>query len=378
MKGMDREIEIRHEPKNGVCAIRLYYRGEHVSGLWIHRLSAHFGQSVTLRMGGIGGVGTKEEYRMRGFARRVMEYSNRYMLEAGFDIAALFGIRNFYERWGYAPALPEHRLYLNVENLSSARLNHSIFPFSDEHREDVIRIYELNNEERCCSVVRKPDSWMWFTKGTRFGVKADPMVLLDGSGRLCGYISFDDTEDYTAVAEVGYSDPSVFESIAAAIRDRARERGHEEAWLAIPPDHPFSIFLRRFGCRITSSFNRSGGGMMRIINLETTFRKLAPELERRIKRSGMRGWEEDFLLRTDIGSLRFRISKEAVHLEPREKVKDKLVEIPQSKLIQLLVGYRTIDDLTLEKGVHVTPSLIPGLRLLFPLMNPYIWWSDRF
>lgn len=375
---MNGEIEIRHESKDGVCAIRLYYRGEHVSGLWIHRLSAHFGRNVTLKMGGIGGVSTKEEYRMRGFARRVMEYSNLYMLEEGFDIAALFGIRNFYERWGYAPALPEHRLYLNVENLSSARMNHSLLPFSDDHREEVIGIYELNNEERYCSVVRRPESWMWFTKGTRFGVKAAPMVLIDGSGRLCGYISFDDTEEYTAVAEVGYSSPSVFESMAAAIRDRAQGQGHEEAWLAIPPDHPFSIYLRRFGCRITSNFNRSGGGMMRIINLETTFRKLSPEIERRIRGSSMRGWEESFLLRTDIGSLNLHISNGAVRVEPQGKVRDKLVEIPQSKLIQLIVGYRTIEDLEPEEEVYVTPSLIPGLKLLFPLMNPYIWWSDRF
>jgi predicted acetyltransferase len=378
MERMNGEIEIRHESKDNVCAIKLYYKGEHVSGLWIHRLSAHFGRNVTLRMGGIGGVSTKEGYRMRGFARRVMEYSNRYMFEAGFDIAALFGISNFYERWGYVPALPEYRLYLNVENLSPAHMNCSLVPFSDDYREDVVRIYELNNKTRLCSVVRELDSWMWFNKGTRFGVNAEPMMLLDESGSPHGYISFDDVEDYTAVAEVGYSDPNVFESMAAVIRDRARKHGHEEAWLAIPPDHPFSIFLRRFGCRVTSAFNRSGGGMMRIINLETTFHKLVPELEGRLRRSGMAEWKGEFHLCTDIGRLKIRISNGKVGVEPAGKGERARVEMPQSRLTQLIVGYRTVDDLILEENVYVTPSLLPIMRTLFPLSNPYIWWSDRF
>ena len=71
---------------------------------------------------------------MRGFARRVLEESNRFMEEEGMDIASLFGIRDFYERWGYAPALPEYRVYLRVEDLSGASQRHELVPYSDEHR----------------------------------------------------------------------------------------------------------------------------------------------------------------------------------------------------------------------------------------------------
>ena len=373
----ERDIEIKVRPEGRTFAVRLFYRGEHVSGLWIHDLTVHFGRGVRLRMGGIGGVGTKEEYRMRGFARRVMEFSNRWMLENGFDIAALFGIRDFYERWGYAPALPEFWLAVDVRYLpDEPKLK--VVPYSDEHREAVVELYERNNEGRMCSVVRAVEFWRGFSKGTSFRVEADPVVLLDGEGKVRGYISFDATGERTNVAEVGYSDGSVFESMAAAMRRRAEGRGHGEVWLAIPPDHPFAIYLRRFGCRASATFNRSGGGMMRIINLKTTFDRMAPELERRLKRSGMWGWEGEFYVKTDIGTLRLRVSRGRVKAEPTDKAGDERLELPQSKLTQLLVGYRTVEDLSLDDDVFVSPGLIPLLSALFPPLNPYIWWSDRF
>ncbi|HIE04486.1 MAG TPA: GNAT family N-acetyltransferase [Candidatus Latescibacteria bacterium] len=371
------DVEVKREDVGKACVIKLYYKGEHVSGLWVHRLLVHFGEGTVLRMGGIGGVETKEGYRMRGFARRVLEESNRFMEEDGMDVASLFGIRDFYQRWGYAPALPEYKIYLKVDDLSGARLGRELVPYSDEHRRKVVEIYESNNVSRACSVVRSPEVWEGFSKGTDYGTRPVPVVLSDRHGRTCGYLAFDDSEDRTAVSEVGYSDFEVFESLAAAIYLRAKERGHEEAQVAIPPDHPFAVFLRRFGCRAVTTFNRSGGGMMRIVSLGTTLSKLAPELERRLAGSDMAGWEGRFRVRTDIGSLEVEVSGGKVSVARDRGTREEL-RLPQSKLTQLIVGYRTVDDLASDEDVSVTPSLLPLLGRLFPPLNPYIWWSDRF
>ena len=53
-------------------------------------------------------------------------------------------------------------------------------------------------------------------------------------------------------------------------------------------------------------------------------------------------------------------------------------DIPQDKLIQLMMGRRSIEDLAVESDVSVSAETIPVLQTLFPLGHPHVWWPDRF
>lgn len=330
-------------------------------------------------MGGIGGVHTEEPYRMRGFARKVMEESIAYMREAGYEISALFGIPHFYERWGFAPALPEYRISTRASAISDVKPKHRIVPYEEHYKRHVIEIYNANNSLRTCSVVREEEKWRGFTKGTDFDVGADVKVVLQEDGSPCGYVSFDATDERTAVSEVGYANPDVFETIAWLIAQRAREKEHEEVYLTMPPDHPFALYLRRFGCTVTERFLRSGGGMMRIIDIKGLFVKIAPELSRRLQTSPFRSFQGRFSIVTDIGNVDLEVDSGQIHISPSSGGEGKAkIEIPQSKLIQLLVGYTDITAMISERDVFVTPELFPLLQALFPLGHPYIWWCDRF
>ena len=54
------------------------------------------------------------------------------------------------------------------------------------------------------------------------------------------------------------------------------------------------------------------------------------------------------------------------------------LEMPQDKLIQLMMGRRSIEDLITERDVSVPGEIIPVLEALFPLGHSHVWWSDRF
>lgn len=54
------------------------------------------------------------------------------------------------------------------------------------------------------------------------------------------------------------------------------------------------------------------------------------------------------------------------------------VKIPQMRLIQLVMGYRSAEDLANELDVSIPSSVLPILSVLFPKTVGYIWWSDRF
>ncbi|MCS7265318.1 MAG: GNAT family N-acetyltransferase [Armatimonadetes bacterium] len=372
------EIRIEREMRGKVHYFWVNYEGKDVSRLLLFDLNVRFGEAV-VRMGGIGGVETDEAYRMRGFARRLLDATNKYMKEAGFDIGGLFGIPNFYERWGYITVLPEYRLFLPTENLKVAKLRHSVVNYDNTlHKSEVLKIYEANNRRRICSVVRKPEDWSGFPRGTEWFVKVNVKVFLNETGGVEGYLSIDDVSERTAVAEVGFATPKVFESMAAFLAQRASEFGHNEITLLVPPDHEFAIYLRQFGCTATEEFFRSGEGMMRVINLESLMQKLSVELTKRLKNSPIRDHSCTFAIVTDIGSVKVEVCNSQVLISPCEpqEADDKL-ELPQSKLMQLLTGYQTIAILLVDDDVHCSPSLVPILDVLFPPAYPYIWWADR-
>jgi predicted acetyltransferase len=373
------EVRIERVRDGNSWFFRLFYNDEPVSRLWVHDLNVRFGEAI-VRMGGIGGVWTEEAYRKRGFARRLLETANDYMRDEGFDIAGLFGISDFYERWGYVPAAPEYSLKVWVDNLKGAELKHRVVDFCEQHRLDVLRIYEHNNLHRICSVVRSPESWTGFVRGTDWFVEANVKVFVNERGEVVGYVSLDKVTERTAVAEVGFATPEVFESMVAFLAQRASEYGHDEITLLLPPDHEFTIYLRRYGCVATQEFHRSGDFMARIINLGSLMAKLSAELSRRVaKESRLSGCEKDFAIVTDIGEVLVRVKSGQVKVEPAisASIAERL-ELPQGKLTQLLMGYQTIDTLIAARDVHCSPDLIPLLRVLFPPAYPYIWWSDRF
>ena len=357
---------------------QLHYQGKPGSRLWVHEVEIRLGEAI-LRMGGIGGVETEEAFRRRGFARRLLETACAYMRAEGFDVAGLFGIPDFYERWGFVPALPEYRVTVSRRSLEGAVASFQVTDFAPQHRLEVLEIYTENNRHRFCSVVRRPERWDGFPMGAGWFVKADVKVFLAENGKVVGYLSLDDVTDRTTVAEVGYATPAVFESMAAFLCQRAKALGHDHITLHLPPDHLFALYLRRYGCVAQQEFFRSGEGMMRMINLEQTMQKLQGELARRWQAASPRPQAKSFAIVTDIGTVTVAVTDEQVTVVPgKTKGVAGCVELSQGKMMQLLTGYQTIDVLGASSEVRCDEQVLPLVRLLFPPAYPYIWWADRF
>ncbi|MDK1031995.1 MAG: GNAT family N-acetyltransferase, partial [Planctomycetia bacterium] len=75
---------------------------------------------ASMLMGGIGGVNTKVEHRRRGHMRRLMADSVRFMQERGYVFSMLFGIENFYQKFGYEVSLPEYRMTMQTRDAKRA------------------------------------------------------------------------------------------------------------------------------------------------------------------------------------------------------------------------------------------------------------------
>jgi len=78
--------------------------GEIAGHLMLIPRTLQFGDSL-LPAAEIGVVGTLDTYRGRGYARALMDHALEHMTQRGDAVSIIFGIPNFYEKWGYEYAV---------------------------------------------------------------------------------------------------------------------------------------------------------------------------------------------------------------------------------------------------------------------------------
>jgi predicted acetyltransferase len=370
------EIQTKDNGRNHLR--ELIVDGKSVSWLTLIDYTVRIGRA-RLRMGGIAGVGTSEDCRMKGYSRSVLEDTTSYMTQEGYDIALLFGIPDYYHKFGYAVCLSEPSF--NMDTAQSANLEaDDSYVFSPANESDVPKMMHLYNEVnagRTLSIERFPEYFKGFTKGSRWGVPAEAVVIKSTDGKFLGYTVFDAVEDAMTVIEVESIDPGAYKSILKYLAKRAEMKNMACFKFMMPQIHPFSVYCRRFNCSVNINYNRCSGGMGRIINQNTMFVKLRDELSQRIERSEYAGYSGTILISTDIGETVLSILDGEVRVVCASD-SDNSLEIPQSKLMQLVTGYRPIRDLMADDEVKLTGDVVALLDALFPMDEPYTWLADHF
>ena len=355
---------------------------EWLSWIGLREYQMRFG-SAQLKMGGICGVGTKEEHRNKGYSRHVMEHTITYMNENGFDVSMLFGIPNFYHKFGYATAIPETYVEFDTKDVPTVAPTYQVRKFQTEDAPKIVDLYAANNAGRTGTPLRTGIGWKEFTR--RAGIVPDPYVVLNETDEVIGYFvcNSDNTkkdmiDQSCTLFDIGFQDRTIFETIVDFLAYSVNYTSAERIICAIPADHPFAIFCRRYGCRTHTYTPKDHMGMMRIINQSSTLKKITGELEKRLQRSIDLGqWRGQILISTDLGQDCLEIDQGSI-AHTNGQTNGFHLEIPQDKLIQLMMGRRSIEDLAIEPDVSVAEEIIPVLDILFPLGHSHVWWPDRF
>lgn len=345
---------------------------ENVSRLWVVEKTMRIGKA-RVRFGGIAGVGTQKEHRMKGYASVVLNASTELMVERGYDMGMLYGIGNFYHRFGYGVVFPIPRLFVKTENLLRAKSNLKTRAMKKADGGAVQKLYTRLNATRTASVIR-PKKWSYFELSQNFKKPGRALVVEDGRGRIVGYATWDVREDQFLVGEVGGDQHEVFGAIARALGQSAKRAKMDVVVFDLPEDDAFADFCVPLGCERRVVYPANSDAMGRIIHLQPLMKKLVPEFEKRLSDVGY-AKSESLLLETDMGVVGLQIRRGQVRVCDRGTTK---VKMPQLVLTQLVMGYRDVDDILLKNEVVIPKKALPVLRGLFPRTHGYMWWSDRF
>lgn len=338
--------------------------------------------TTVVRMAGIGGVYTEREHRKKGYMRQLYEDTVRYMIAEGYDISMLFGIENFYTKFGYAVGLAGFECKVKTRDAEVAAANapagaYITRPIGEADMPAVLDLYNANNAMRTCSVVRTPDDFTKFSKGTWYGTPPETLLWEDANGKLLAYAVWDRYDKAVKVAEVETCNDALFPTLLSAFATQAVDKRCEDVQLFIPPDHSFAEYVQRFGAEWTVTYPRYGSGMLRLLNQQPFFEKLAPELERRLALSRSAGYTGTLTFQTDLGNLALVINRGHVTVADGAREGPRL-ELSQDKLTQLAIGYRSARDVLNDLQVTAHGDVLPLLNILFPKGQPYVWVADHF
>jgi predicted acetyltransferase len=351
-----------------------------VCHLWVIDFTMRVGATV-VRMAGIGGVHTEREHRKKGYMRHLIEDTVQYMIAEGHDVSMLFGIENFYTKFGYAAGLAAFECKVKTRDAEVAgetsAKTYITRPIGQADMPAVLELYNANNATRVCSVVRMIEDFPEFHKGTWWGTPPDTQLWEDANGKLLAYAVWDRYDKAVKVAEVEACTDTLFPALLNFFAAQAVDKRCEDVQLFIPPDHPFAEYVQRFGAEWTVTYPRYGSGMLRLLNQQPFFEKIAPELERRLALSRSAEYTGTLTFQTDLGTLALVINRGRITLAG--KLNEGLcLELSQDKLTQLVIGYRSVRDVLNDPQVKAHGDVLPLLDILFPKGMPYIWVADHF
>ncbi|MGC9346570.1 MAG: GNAT family N-acetyltransferase [Anaerolineae bacterium] len=351
-----------------------------VAHLWVIDYLMRIGVAE-VRMAGIGGVYTERKHRMQGYMRHLFKDTVTYMRDEGYDLSLLFGIPNFYNKFGYATCLAKHEVRVatrDAEDVNDQAGDYASRPIEISDMPDVVALYNTKNATRSGTLVRDPEEFTEFPKGSDWGTGTESCLWEDASGQFIGYAVWDRNPERVRVVEVGAEDAALFPVMLSAFAQQAVEKRCESIELYLPPNFAFAEYLQRWGAVWQIEYPRYGDGMMRILNLDELFDKLAPELTRRLSGARLAQDSGSVALETDLGAVTLYASEGKVHVERGTSTEADLT-LPQSVLMQLIVGYRSVRDVLNTPDVGLADrDALPLLTALFPKDIPYVWHPDHF
>lgn len=364
-------MQLREQKMGGGWAVDLFEDGKSISRLWIADRQMRIGSSV-VQLGGIAGVGTDSQYRKRGLASQVLKASLALMQREGYDASFLYGIPDFYHKFGFVTCMPQHDLELDTRAAERGERRLKMRAARKGDYLVIAHIYNKDSQHRTASCLRDKN-WHGFPMGSHFDVPCTTRVVVDKRDHVVGYVVYDDVEGRCRAAEVGGQHIDVLHTLLDDMARRAVSLRREKISLSLPPDHPFALFGRDYGCRANTKYERVAGPMGRLINLRPFVEKVLPELAERWAASE-RAQRLD--IRTDIGH--FALCWKGKNLCITEAAARGAVRLQQTALTQLFLGYKTPTSLQASGELKATAVQLKLLEQLFPLQQAHMSWPDRF
>ena len=328
--------------------------------------------SARVKVAGVGGVMTAKKHRRRGLMADTMNSCTDGMYDAGYDMSILYGIGDFYHRFGYVRAWPARVYYVETSHLPTEYALPKSVRFPPGVMRELDTLYNREKTSLTGTAVRAtwdrnpiPAEWRGY-------------YWLGDSGKPSGYLVVQARKDVVRHVDSA-GDPVGSLRILGRL---ARVRKLKE--VEFPRLHHNSRMartLRQGNVRVELRYCTSGRAMVRTVNLQSTLAKMAGELSRRLGGSTMNAWRGKLLVGDSRRKAILSINRSSVDVMDAIGVKGRDFKhsiIGDDEIAQLLIGTAAPDETIEAGGIRLRGDARSLAQAMFPAQAPSLDLWDGF
>lgn len=325
-------------------------------GVWDHQVRIG---CARVRMAGVGAVATHGNYRKRGLLLKTAAASMAGFAAAGYDMTCLFGIPNFYHKLGYVQGWAAQNWTVKIADLPTAETPVVLRKFQPMHRDDLADLYNRHHAELTGTAVRPTffkcrnewEGYLW--RGAK--------------GAVAGYVIVGDVQDKLQHIDSA-GEPAMVLDVLRRIAFRKRHKLVEMVWLH--HDSPLAQALRRIDCKVEAQYQKSGGAMVRTVNLHATLGKIAEELGRRLGRSHLATWCGELLIADPRERVTLAIDNGQIAIVEGSVSRAANSIRGNDEIARLLIGSASPAEIADGAAIKTTGAGRELLEALFPEQHP--------
>lgn len=373
--------------------------GKAISNLWIVPFTLRIGKA-SVRMDGIAGVGTDVEHRNKGYSRKVMEATIEHMREGDAALAMLYGIRDFYPKFGFATAGPDQFISLKPADAPLPE-GWGARDLSANDLSALKELYEENTRQNVGCAIHPEGSGRWRRMLESVGGENGDgcRVILDPGGRVQAYVWRGADHWYSgqieryekavlSIAEVMAESPTAASAALALCRQwgveegRRRDRAVEQVLISQPPEGRVAAAAMRQDAELIARYDECGSSMVRTIDAGRLLHSLLPELQERLAdhRSNYTG---RLLLETETATVSLEIEDgrllqiqcPAGASVPGHTAR---LRVPQYELARLALGVFPPESVLERIEPRPDERTWKLVEAIFPHCHPHMYLADRF
>jgi len=326
--------------------------------------------SAKARVAGIGAVATRKALSGRGLMTQTASDAIPSLRDAGYDMSLLFGIANYYDRFGYVGTFSEHTFSVSTRDVAPADPPVAFEQF-DGNYADLADQYNRENEGVTGTCVRPT-----FTANRRR--KKWQGYTFDG-----GYIVTDRKDGILGVADCAGPPDRVL--------DIARQLAMREVapiieFTFVPQRSPMGEYLQTIADTYMARVEPNGGPMIKVVNLVSLMEKLIPELSRRLAAGPLTTYSGKLAIHGDDESVTLVIEKGTIAaVEPADAdpavsgdVRTDGAITAGPAIARLVIGDDDPRRICRQAGITLQGDASNLLPILFPNEEPSTILWDRF
>ena len=355
-------------------------RGQAVSALEIAPMRVAIGRATVLACS-IGDVAVHPDAQGRGAGTRMMQDTVRFLTAEGYDLARLGGYNPFYRRFGFVPyfrrpirILRDARRKGNEPEPGAGQCpGVTIRPMRAEDVPACRGLHDAFWQGRTGYVL--PGDELWELDEERREGEYRTVAAEGGRpvGFLMGRVHRDEASRLIGLG-VSPDRPALLGLLLHHLWQATEADGGDEIdATGMPTDDEIIDALRcwTLDIEITDRHNARNGTMIQILNLRQVVAKLVPEFEARLAGTRCGGWEGILRLAFSEQSTLLRVEAGEVTVVD-DGQPDIDAELPQGKLLRMLLGSDSLRRMGLDRRLDVGPMDAEMLDALFPAGNPAV------